>query len=275
MLEIPETYTIAKECRDILIGKQIMGVTANYSPHKFVWFYQDPKQSENRLIGKRITDAKGFGGFVEIEAEDQRMAFSDGVNIRFLDNNSPIPEKHQLLIAFDDGSHLVCSVQMYGFLLVFSDNENPSPYYKTSREKPSPISAALTSSYFKNIMSSEAKPLSVKAFLATNQRIPGLGNGVLQDILFQAGIHPKQKIDTLSEAEQSTLYENIVSVLKTMADLGGRDTEKDLFGEYGKYQTILSSKTAHSECPHCHSEIRKESYLGGSIYYCPICQKMK
>lgn|GEM_PF-2077218 len=30
-----------------------------------------------------------------------------------------------------------------------------------------------------------------KAFLATEQRIPGLGNGVLQDILWTARIHPK------------------------------------------------------------------------------------
>jgi hypothetical protein len=32
----------------------------------------------------------------------------------------------------------------------------------------------------------EVKKLSLKALLATEQRIPGLGNGVLQDILFKA-----------------------------------------------------------------------------------------
>jgi formamidopyrimidine-DNA glycosylase len=43
--------------------------------------------------------------------------------------------------------------------------------------------------------------LSAKAFLATEQRIPGLGNGVLQDILFTAGIHPKRKMAAISEEE--------------------------------------------------------------------------
>ncbi|MFA6873005.1 MAG: zinc finger domain-containing protein, partial [Bacteroidaceae bacterium] len=27
-------------------------------------------------------------------------------------------------------------------------------------------------------------------------------------------------------------------------------------------------------CPRCGNQIRKEAYMGGSIYYCPTCQKL-
>ena len=59
-----------------------------------------------------------------------------------------------------------------------------------------------------------------------------------------------------------------------MAVQGGRDTEKDLFGNAGGYKTILSKNTVNEPCPKCNTEIRKEAYLGGSIYYCPCCQRL-
>ncbi len=97
--------------------------------------------------------------------------------------------------------------------------------------------------------------MTAKAFLATEQRIPGLGNGVLQDILWTAKIHPK-------------------SIIAEMAALGGRDTERDLFGQWGGYKTILSKNTVGQPCPACGSDIRKEAFLGRAIYYCEGCQKV-
>ena len=60
-----------------------------------------------------------------------------------------------------------------------------------------------------------------------------------------------------------------------MTDKGGRDTEKDLFGNFGKYKTILSKNTYKNPCPNCGGTITKEAYLGGSVYYCQICQPLK
>ena len=59
-----------------------------------------------------------------------------------------------------------------------------------------------------------------------------------------------------------------------MAAEGGRDTEKDLYGENGGYHTILSKNTVGKPCPVCGSFIKKESYLGGSIYICESCQRL-
>ncbi len=59
-----------------------------------------------------------------------------------------------------------------------------------------------------------------------------------------------------------------------MASQGGRDTELDLLGKPGGYQTILSKNTANKPCRVCGTIIRKEAYLGGSIYYCEKCQKI-
>ena len=55
---------------------------------------------------------------------------------------------------------------------------------------------------------------------------------------------------------------------------GGRDTEIDLYGKRGRYKTILSKNTAGKPCPSCGTLIKKESYLGGSIYFCAKCQSL-
>jgi formamidopyrimidine-DNA glycosylase len=67
----------------------------------------------------------------------------------------------------------------------------------------------LTKPTLKRLLSPDAvQKLSLKAALATEQRIPGLGNGSLQDILWQAHLHPKRKTNTLSDEEDSsTLYQ--------------------------------------------------------------------
>jgi formamidopyrimidine-DNA glycosylase len=59
-----------------------------------------------------------------------------------------------------------------------------------------------------------------------------------------------------------------------MTDLGGRDTEKDMFGHMGGYKTILSKNTLKNPCPNCGNEIVKEAYLGGAVYFCPTCQPL-
>jgi formamidopyrimidine-DNA glycosylase len=105
-----------------------------------------------------------------------------------------IPDKHQLLLEFGDKSMLIASIQMYGGVGCFLQNELDNTYYSVAKEKPSPLLKKFDEKYFTKLINDDhVQNLSVKAFLATEQRIPGLGNGVLQDILFNAKVHPKQK----------------------------------------------------------------------------------
>ena len=55
---------------------------------------------------------------------------------------------------------------------------------------------------------------------------------------------------------------------------GGRSTEKDLYGDPGGYQTILSRATDGAPCPACGTPITHLAYLGGRVYVCPTCQPL-
>jgi formamidopyrimidine-DNA glycosylase len=202
------------------------------------------------------------------------ILLGDGVSIRYYFDTEKLPEKHQLHVEFEDDSHLICSVQMYGGLWAFKKGQNENPYYLVAKEKVHPLSVEFSKDYFDKILSDNSDKLSLKAFLATEQRIPGLGNGVLQDILFNAGLHPKRKLKTLADREKGLLYDSIKSTIADMTFQGGRDTERDLFGCFGGYKTKLSKNTVDKPCDKCGTVIKKEAYMGGSIYYCGGCQSL-
>jgi len=273
MIELPEAIALSKQLNTVLNNKIISKVTAAHTKHKFAWYHRDPKGYAKILQNNKINGAQSYGGIIEIKTNRATLLFSDGVNLRYFKDNSFTPEKHQLLLEFKDGSVLCASVQMYGGLICFPGKEYDNKYYEVAKEKPSPLSKEFDKKYFHTILSEgKSRNLSLKALLATEQRIPGLGNGVLQDILFNAKLHPKQKIDTLSKEQIAGLIKSIKTTLKEMVKGNGRNTEKNLSGQPGKYITKLSKHTVGQKCGVCGSLIKKSSYLGGSIYYCEGCQ---
>jgi len=273
MLEFAEARVLAEQMNKTIVGKRIHTVITGQSPHKFAFFHGDPGNYNELLKGKTITGAAPNGGQLELKIEDTYLVFGDGVSLQYLDKDAKRPQKHQLLMEFEDGTAIIGSVQMYGFLWCFKEGEFDNPYYLVAKEKPSPLSEGFTYAYFKELISTPGTDkLSAKALLATEQRIPGLGNGMLQDILYNAGIHPKRKRQTMTEEDKEKLFASIKSTLSEIISKGGRDTEKDLYGNNGGYSTKLSKLTVDKPCPICSNLIQKEAYLGGSIYYCIGCQ---
>lgn len=275
MLELPESKTISRQIKETLGGRRIARVTAAQSPHGFAWYFGDPAQYDGQLSGKRITDAYPVAGQIEIAAEDMRIVFHDGINARYFAKGAKLPPKHQLHIELEEGDSIVCTVQMYGSMYVFPEGMNDNIYYLVGKKKPSPLSDEFDWIYFERLYQETDPKLSVKALLATEQRIPGLGNGCLQDILFAACIHPQTKLANLKEEDVRSLYHNLKSTLAVMAEQGGRDTEKDFFGKPGGYRTVLSSKTLAYPCPACGGGIVRKAYMGGNVYYCPACQPVE
>jgi formamidopyrimidine-DNA glycosylase len=274
MIELPEAAVLAKQINETVVGKKIKDVIAAQTPHKLAWYFGDPQEYKSLLVGKVISGATSYGGQVEITAGKAKLLFSDGVNLRYYNKGAKPPDKHQLLLEFDDGSYLVGWVQMYGGLSAFPEGENDNKYYLIAKEKPSPLSDEFDEGYFRSLFDGSTAKLSMKAFLATEQRIPGLGNGVLQDILFNSKMHPKKKAGTFSAADQRVLFHSIKNTLAEMRVKGGRDTENGLFGKPGAYRTMLSKNTVAQPCSVCGGLIQKEAYLGGSIYYCAGCQRI-
>ena len=275
MIELPEAGNLARQVTEAVVGRSVSRVEANHTPHKLMWFFGDPTRYPDLLTGLTITGATAWGGHLEIAAGDLRILLSEGAAPRLVPPGETIPAKHQLRLDLDDGSTLVVAVAMYGGVQVFRDGENDNPYYQVAMTKPSPLGADFDRAYFAELLdTADTAKLSAKAFLATEQRIPGLGNGVLQDVLWNARLHPRRKVGSMDDDARDALFGSVTTTLAQMARDGGRDTERDLFGWPGRYATVMSRLTLELPCPRCGSRKVKEAYLGGAVYFCPGCQSV-
>lgn len=275
MLEYPEVVTIAKQLNEVISGKSVQAVFPPVKPHKFCWFNGDPALYNSLMAGASLVETSGFGIFVEMNfSNGKKLCINDGVHPRFFsDNSNPdIPDNYQLLIRFTDNSCLVFTVAMYGGIYLHDGNYD-NEYYLKSQKAFLPDSKEFKDSFYEQLSTCK-KTMSAKAFLATDQHFPGIGNGVIQDILFTAKINPRLPISSLDENSKDALFESTIKVLAKMASQGGRDTEIDIFGNRGSYKTQMSKETYALPCPCCSSAIIKEAYLGGSVYYCPVCQPL-
>jgi formamidopyrimidine-DNA glycosylase len=273
MIELPEATVIARQITETLGGKRVAAAVANASPHKFAWYTGDPAEYNDRLAGKVVSTAEGVAGNIEVCVGD--MLLSVSAPIRYYVAGEKRPTKHQLLVEFEDGTAISSSAQMWGGFFCFPVGEAGGfPEYELGKQRPSPLTDAFDRAYFNTLFDAEAPKLSAKAFLATQQRVPGLGNGVLQDILWTARIHPRTKIGELSPRALDELFDAVKDVLGAMVAQGGRDTERDLFWQPGGYVTVLSRNTVDKPCPTCGTLIDKQPYLGGAIYFCAECQPL-
>jgi len=275
MIEIPEGLALANQMNHTIQGKRIDNVEVLRSPHKFAWFQGDPQAYADLLTGEMVGPARGFGSTLEFEAGGARVAVSEGATWKYHADQADVPAKHQLLLEFADGSALNLSVRMYGGILCFPAGGAENEYYLLAERALPPLSADFDWAYFERLAAAvDPAKLSLKAFLATEQRIPGLGNGCLQDILYNARLNPKRKLGQISADDLRRLFQSLKDTLADMTAKGGRDTETDIFGQPGGYQTRCSKNTVDTPCGNCGTPIVKQAYMGGSVYFCPACQPL-
>ena len=198
-----------------------------------------------------------------------------GERILYHPDAQTLPKKHQLLLRFADDTYLTVSVQGWGAAqLVPREDLGARTYVDPGRV--SPLGGAFTWEHYDGLFQDlEPKDSrSIKFFCISKPGIWGLGNGYLQDILYQAHVHPRRKAADLTPDERRALFDATVDVLRRATDLGGRDTERDLHNRPGGYRPALDRRMVGEPCPGCGTPIAKIQFQGGSCYFCPDCQPL-
>jgi formamidopyrimidine-DNA glycosylase len=276
MLELPEVVVIARQMQAELPGRRIVSVVCAASPHKFAFFNHPPEIYSRLLLGTTVTEVRERGGYIVMAVEPPAaLLFGDvGGRIRFHRDPATIPAKHQLLLTFADGSALTVSIVLWGGIKVAPPADVDKEIHSLKRL--SPLSAGFSYVAFERLLDDpdQRSTKSAKLFMISKPGLCGVGNGCLQDILFQAKIHPRRRMITLSPQDVRDLYEATRTTIELMVAQGGRDSESDLYGLPGGYQTILDRDAAGKPCPSCGTPIEKAAYLGGAVYFCPVCQPL-
>lgn len=277
MIELPEAQTVARQIDADLRGKGIAAAQRGNSPHKFAFYTGSPEEYEATLVGRTICGAEAMGNHIVVAVEpDYVLALGcGGERILYHPDAQTLPKKHQLLLRFADNTYLTVSVQGWGAAqLVPREDLGARTYVDPGRV--SPLGEAFTWEHYDGLFQDlEPKDSrSIKFFCISKPGIWGLGNGYLQDILYQAHVHPRRKAADLTPDERRALFDATVDVLRRATDLGGRDTERDLHNRPGGYRPALDRRMVGEPCPGCGTPIAKIQFQGGSCYFCPDCQPL-
>jgi formamidopyrimidine-DNA glycosylase len=278
MIELPEAITIASQIDAELHGRQISSGLRGQSPHKFAFTGRHSDEEFDAIAkDKRVGRARADGNVILVDIEPGYVLSlgCGGERILYHTNEKTLPKRHQLLMHFHDGTALSVTISGWGELRLLEASELADhPHIR--KDAVSPLSAAFTFDYFDRLFEKlpDGRRVSAKYFLISDPGVWGIGNGCIQDILYRAKIHPKRQMTELTDQERRTLYAATRQTLKEMVELGGRDGEKDLYNQFGRYPCLLHSRTVGHPCPECGTPIEKSQYLGGSVYFCPTCQAL-
>ena len=277
MIELPEAVTIVRQLQRLLPGRQIVEVVRGASPHKLAfWGPLDAEAYAHRLTGQTVHECTAYGAhpLLWLGGADVLALGGGGERILYHESDATIPLKHQLLLRFDNGAYLSVTISGGGAVYLLERGDLAHPKH-IRYGRPQPLTDGFRFDGFVEgfVQRQSDDRTSVKHHLISEPGVPGLGNGYLQDILFSAELHPRRPAAEVSESERHKLFCAIESTFQRAVDLGGRDTERDAYGERGKYVALMDTRTKGQPCPRCGSRIEKISFLGGSCYLCPTCQR--
>ena len=110
---------------------------------------------------------------------------------------------------------------------------------------------------------------AIKAALMDQQRVAGIGNIYVDEILFQARLHPAVIANSLDAGARKRLFQAIKHVLQTAIDKGaGAENFTDRLPK----DFLLRERRAGGHCPRCGTALAIDKRGGRTSYHCPRCQ---
>jgi len=275
MFELPELLTLAGQLNGAIRGKTIRSGHLGNSPHKFVWYNRKPDEfsrlTQGKVVGK--TCVRGRWMFTPLEPGYVLLLGECGGRILFHPAGAELPARYHLWLEFEDGSSLTTFTQMWGAMELYEAGlEKERQYVKGMRT--TPVDPEFNYDYFSGLIDEllHGDKRSVKSLLTQDQLIPGLGNSIAQDILFNAHLHPRHALADLTAGQRRDLFAAIQDTLHEVITQGGRNDETNLYGKPGGYIRLMDISAAGKPCPECGRTVEKIQYLGGACYFCPKCQ---
>lgn len=107
----------------------------------------------------------------------------------------------------------------------------------------------------------------VRAFVMDKRALDSLGNAYADEVLFEAGIHPKTWCRALGPEDAARLHAAIVTVMSAATEEVRRRQEPIEV----KVRDFLQIRRK-TICPRCGAKVRKAGVRGMDSYFCPRCQ---
>ncbi len=199
------------------------------------------------------------------------------------DQVSPFAEKVNQYIHFriklDKDEELVLSDVRKFAKIIYLDE----PITKELKQKvladlgPEPLESKFNLVVFRKIIGTKkVQRKELKVFLLDQTNIAGIGNIYASEILFEARLNPRRKIETLKPVEIKRLFQAIKIILQKAVEQRGTSISdyRDIDGQKGHYGEMRQVYKRKGEpCLRCKGRVESFKQAGRSTFWCPKCQR--
>ena len=263
------------ELPDVEVLKRYLNSTSLHQKIKDVQVESDmilkevsPQKLRRELVDQKFESTDRHGKFMFVELQNGHwmvLHFGMTGDLKYYKNEEERPEYELVAFKFANGYQLdYIMTRKLGEVRVIEDI---SKFVDERELGPDVMAEDFTFDKFKQILSNRRG--MIKSTLMNQNIMAGIGNVYSDEILFQAGIHPRTTVDQLDEDELKEIYEERYKVLETAIDY---QAIPDDFPD--SYLTPLRGEE-DAKCPKCGGEIERVDVSGRTAYYCPNCQKLK
>jgi formamidopyrimidine-DNA glycosylase len=274
MPELPEVETIKEDLRELVVGSPITQVDV-LDPA----LVEQPsaEEFERGLGGERISGARRRAKHLIVDLDSGNslvLQLKIGGQLLLV---PPVEEPRtalMLILHLDEGQRLFLRDDT-GFtrvrllkaeeLKARLSTIGPEPFGEEFREN--------GAEYLRVKLSS--RRAQIKPLLLEQKVVAGIGNIYVDEILYDARLHPRRKANTLSGEEWGRLHAAILENLAAGVEHRGTTVRlyKDLLGRPGKHQDYLRVFEKHGKpCPDCGGKVVREKVGGRPSHFCPSCQ---
>jgi formamidopyrimidine-DNA glycosylase len=269
--ELPEIVVLSDQLRGEVVGKTVVDAEV-----------LQPKNLNGpvatfmeQVVGRRIMSVTAKGKWLFVGLSDGLFLLINlgmGGDLLHYASAEDLPETYKFRMGLSGGSGFTINFSWFGYIHLV-DAEELTAHKMTGDLGLSPLDDGFTLSYFRELL--RGRRAQVKSFLLNQRRVAGIGNVYIQDILFNAKLHPKRTIDTLTEVDVEALYQSMRYVLTRSVAMSGLAYERDFYGNEGGFSSdhfLVGYKTGQP-CPTCSTPIKKIRTGSTASYICSSCQK--
>jgi formamidopyrimidine-DNA glycosylase len=283
MPELPEVETVRRGLLSVMEGQVIAKAAVNRPDLRWPF----PPNMADRLTGQQVLALRRRSKYILADlSSSETLIIHLGMSGRMLISGAIIGQFHHPHPAPAKHDHVVLDMQS-GARVTFNDARRFGAMDLIATQKaeehallatlgPEPLGNAFDEDYLVARLKGRATP--IKSALLDQHVVAGLGNIYVCEVLFRAGVDPRQIAGQIAAAQVRSLVPIIRDVLSEAIEAGGSSLRdyRQTDGELGYFQHQFSVYDREGEtCVTigCSGTIARTVQSGRSSFYCPICQR--
>jgi len=262
MPELPDLLYVLKTLRERLLGRE---VTAERVREPVVLRFA-VRGNLSLLLGRSLREIFRKSHFLVLRFEGLDLAVNPMLAGRFKLSAPGAKDEASLAFALRFGDvelRYLDDKSMGKAYLIASDDWKAVTGMQTGGIDV--LSPAFTRERFASLLRHRRD--QVRVFLLDKKALDSIGNAYADEVLFEAGIHPKTWCRSLGHDDAVRLHDAIVGVMsEAVAEVERRAGPIEV-----KVRDFLKVRLKQV-CPRCGSKLRTAGVKGMDAYFCPRCQ---